>query len=91
MPGPDYDKTTRELIASGLDGDTPCVLVSNAGCSNQQQHLLTVSELGSLSRVAPPAILIVGNVVRHVPAQSAKYVAAALAAISKQTERPSAQ
>jgi uroporphyrin-III C-methyltransferase len=66
MPGPDYQKTMRELIASGLDGRTPCLIVSNAGRGNQQQHLLTVSELGSLSGVAAPAVLIVGEVVRHL-------------------------
>jgi len=64
MPGPDYGATARELLRLGLDESTPCAVVSNAGRDQQQTRFLVVSELESLSGVAPPAVLVVGKVVR---------------------------
>jgi len=64
MPGPDYGATARELMRLGLDESTPCAVVSNAGREQQQSKLVALSELESLTGVAPPAVLIAGRVVR---------------------------
>lgn len=67
MPGPDYARTARDLIASGIDPATPCVLVSHAGRATQQVRFLSVEGLPSLSqrRVLSPAVLIVGRVAQR--------------------------
>lgn len=68
MPGPDYSRTARELAQSGLEPSTPCAVVSNAGRTNQQTHLLTLAELASVQGIPAPALLIVGEVAReHLP------------------------
>ena len=68
MPGPDYSRTARELAQSGLEASTPCAVVSNAGRTNQQTHLLTLAELASVQGIPAPALLIVGEVAReHLP------------------------
>jgi len=65
MPGPDYGQTARQLIASGLDGNTPCVLVSNAGRATQQICYQTIADLPFVTGIAAPAVLIVGEVARN--------------------------
>jgi siroheme synthase len=64
MPGPDYGKTVEELLQLGLTGTTPCALVSNACRKEQQVRFLSLFELQFTSRVAAPAVLIVGEVAR---------------------------
>jgi uroporphyrin-III C-methyltransferase len=67
MPGPDYSKTAHELIQAGVDANTPCLLVSKAGRSDEQKCSLVLRDLPFADGVAAPAILIVGEVTR-VPA-----------------------
>lgn len=62
MPGPDYGRTARELIESGLESKTPCAVVSNAGRSNQEVRHLTLAGLNKARGIAAPALLIVGKV-----------------------------
>jgi len=64
MPGPDYGRTAQKLIASGLDANTPCVLVSNAARSTEQVCSMTISDLPFAAGIAAPAVLIVGEVAR---------------------------
>jgi uroporphyrin-III C-methyltransferase len=64
MPGPDYSTTVEELVELGLSGTTPCALISNACRREQQVRFLTLFELQFTSRVAAPAVLIVGEVAR---------------------------
>ncbi len=64
MPGPDYGRTARELMQSGLAPSTPCAVVSNAGRAQQQTRFLTVAELISAQGIPAPALLIVGEVAR---------------------------
>lgn len=64
MPGPDYSQTARQLLDSGLDANTPCLLVSNAGRASQQLCRLTISDLPFAIGITPPAVLIVGEVAR---------------------------
>ncbi|HZU32903.1 MAG TPA: uroporphyrinogen-III C-methyltransferase [Candidatus Angelobacter sp.] len=64
MPGPDYNRTARELRESGVPAEMPCVLVSHAGRSSEQRCFTTLMELPRL-KVAAPALLIVGEVARQ--------------------------
>ncbi len=64
MPGPDYKRTVRDLIESGVDAGTPCVVVSNAGRKSEEIRYLSLAALSSASGIAAPAILIVGEVAR---------------------------
>lgn len=64
MPGPSYGQTARQLMDSGLDPNTPCVLVSNAGRKTQQVCYMTISDLPFAIGIASPAVLIVGEVAR---------------------------
>jgi siroheme synthase len=52
------------LIASGLDANTPCVLVSNAARSTEQVCYMNISDLPFAIGIAAPAVLIVGDVAR---------------------------
>jgi len=68
MPGPDYGRTARELMNSGLEPGTPSAVVSNAGRENEQTRFLTLAELVSVKGIPAPALLIVGEVAReHSP------------------------
>jgi len=64
MPGPDYAQTAQQLVDSGLDANTPCVLVSNAGRPAQQVCYTTISDLPFAIGIAAPAVLLVGEVAR---------------------------
>jgi uroporphyrin-III C-methyltransferase len=62
MPGPDYSNTAKGLAESGLQQETPCAVVSNAGRANEKVLYLTLGELGSVQAIPAPAVLIVGEV-----------------------------
>jgi len=64
MPGPDYSLTAQQLLDAGLDANTPCVLVSNAGRRTQQICYMTISDLPFAIGIAAPAVLLVGEVAR---------------------------
>lgn len=61
MPGPDYGRTALDLVEQGIDAATPCTLVSNACCPNQQVRHLSLGDLGSAEGIVAPAVLIVGR------------------------------
>ena len=71
MPGPDYGKTARELIEAGVEGDMPCLLVSNAGRANEQVCFMELQDVQLVDGVKAPALLIVGEVARHIPSETA--------------------
>ncbi len=55
-----------KLIASGKDPQTPTAVVANAAATNQQTitaTLATIADAASAAAIAPPAIVIVGDVV----------------------------
>jgi len=64
MPGPHYESVRTRLQAAGVSGETPCVLVSGASRGAQRTHKTTVQGLATVPPLAPPAILIVGDVTR---------------------------
>ena len=65
MPGPDYGETAHQLMAMGLDEDTPCALIAQASSRQQQVRFLELSNLHSVAGVSAPALLIVGEVTRR--------------------------
>ncbi|HEY2498834.1 MAG TPA: uroporphyrinogen-III C-methyltransferase [Candidatus Angelobacter sp.] len=72
MPGPDYGKTARELMESGVDASTPCAVVSNAGRKQEQVRFLNLSELSRINGIQAPALLIVGEVARNTSEDATK-------------------
>jgi uroporphyrin-III C-methyltransferase len=62
MPGPDYGRTAKELMDSGIEDSTPCVVVSNACRPSQQVRFLSLAELAFAQGILAPAVLIVGRV-----------------------------
>jgi uroporphyrin-III C-methyltransferase len=66
MPGRDYGSLASNLIAAGLQSNTPCAVVSSAGCPSQQVRWTTLSRLAELVLPAP-ALLIVGRCAVPLP------------------------
>ena len=64
MPGAAYAELASTLVESGLDPQTPCVIVACAARKSQQMYWTDIAGLGRLSAVDAPALLIVGWVVR---------------------------
>jgi uroporphyrin-III C-methyltransferase len=62
MPGPNYGKTARELMAMGIAASMPCAVVSNACRDNEEVRFMVLADLESATGIAAPAVLIVGRV-----------------------------
>jgi uroporphyrin-III C-methyltransferase / precorrin-2 dehydrogenase / sirohydrochlorin ferrochelatase len=69
MPGGHEDDLARQLLASGLAADTPCLVVASATRANEQVVDTTLGDLPGLQKLPAPAILLIGvnpaNRVRH--------------------------
>jgi uroporphyrin-III C-methyltransferase len=63
MPGSDFASLRAELTASGLDEDTPCLLVSQAARPEQSMLRTSLRELVTVESLPAPAILIIGTAV----------------------------
>jgi uroporphyrin-III C-methyltransferase len=64
MPGQNYSDVAAKLKAAGLAGETPCAVISRATTTQQRTHICTISELQSSPKLAAPALVVVGEVVR---------------------------
>jgi uroporphyrin-III C-methyltransferase len=64
MPGQKYSEIAARLRASGLAGTTPCAIISRATTTQQRTHRTTIADLSSAPPLAPPTLLVVGEVVR---------------------------
>lgn len=64
MPGGCYREISRQMIASGMSRETPCLIVSNACRSNQELLWTDLEGLPSVESPEAPAVLIVGSVAR---------------------------
>ncbi len=62
MPGPTYAAISNDLRSAGLVGSTPCVIVSCATRKDEKICRTTLAELPNVPHLAPPTVLIVGNV-----------------------------
>jgi uroporphyrin-III C-methyltransferase len=60
MPGHDYARLQKQLLASGVDPETPCLLVSRAMRPGESFHAIVVGHLSLAPRVSAPAVLLVG-------------------------------
>jgi len=60
MPGRDLQSLQQELLENGMDGATPCLVISQAARPGQGVVRMTIRDLGSLPRAAAPSVLIVG-------------------------------
>ena len=61
------DPISTELQAAGLPGDTPAALIYRATWPNQQIYpgtLATLPETARTNKVKPPALVVIGSVVR---------------------------
>jgi len=64
MPGQNYGELAARLITSGLNGETPCAIISRATTSQQKTHCTTLSRLHTAPRLDSPTLIVVGEVVR---------------------------
>jgi uroporphyrin-III C-methyltransferase len=64
MPGSGYREISRRLKAAGFASETPCAIISRATTPEQRIHRTTVSDLHQAPKLASPALLVVGEVVR---------------------------
>ena len=62
MPNGRYREIAEQAMAAGLSPRTPCLIVSNASCRQQQMQWTDIAGLALLSQPEAPAILIVGEV-----------------------------
>ena len=83
MPGRDAQAMVDKLAAAGVPRKTPCALISRASTPAQQTTLTTLEKLPGVATEAKPALLILGDVVRHArqgrvdwPAFSASFLPA---------------
>jgi uroporphyrin-III C-methyltransferase len=60
MPGHDYARLQEQLLASGVDPGTPCLLISRAMRPGESFHATVVGHLSLAPRVSAPSILLVG-------------------------------
>lgn len=67
MPGRRFDLLANELIAAGIDGNTPCVAVSKATTPDERVTRTTLAGLGSVGEdaVGPaPVLLLIGHAIQ---------------------------
>jgi uroporphyrin-III C-methyltransferase len=89
MPGPNYSKMAHELMASGVGADMPCLLVSNAGRSDEKTCSFILQDLLSAGPVETPAIMIVGRVAGRATGETEKDLNSLLApAITALNDKP---
>jgi uroporphyrin-III C-methyltransferase len=70
MPGQNYTELAAKLKAAGLDGQTPCAVISRATTASQSIHRTTIAELRLAPHLASPTLLVVGEVVRFAKAEA---------------------
>jgi uroporphyrin-III C-methyltransferase/precorrin-2 dehydrogenase/sirohydrochlorin ferrochelatase len=75
MPGGHEAQLAQELMAGGLDGATPCVVVSRATRVDERVVETTVGELPQIGSLPAPAILLIGVLPVPKPASpSEKFI-----------------
>jgi uroporphyrin-III C-methyltransferase len=60
MPGHDYARLQQQLLASGVDPETPCLLISRAMRPGESFQATVAGQLSLAPRVSAPSILLVG-------------------------------
>jgi uroporphyrin-III C-methyltransferase len=65
MPGHRYSAITDKLRSAGLQGETPCAIISQATTSKQQVWATSINKLGDAPHLPAPTLLVIGGVLRH--------------------------
>jgi uroporphyrin-III C-methyltransferase len=68
MPGRNDSQLAAKLQNAGVPADTPCAIISRSTTSEQKTYRTTISALFQAPPLAPPALLVVGDVVRYADA-----------------------
>ncbi|MFZ3262820.1 MAG: uroporphyrinogen-III C-methyltransferase [Terriglobales bacterium] len=63
MPGQNYREMASRLTSAGLNGVTPCAIISRATTKYQRTHRTTVRDLHRSPQLPSPTLLVVGEVV----------------------------
>jgi uroporphyrin-III C-methyltransferase len=64
MPGRNFRLLADELVASGVDAQTPCVAVSKASTPAEQVHFTTLSLLEDDAVGPAPVLLLIGHAIQ---------------------------
>jgi uroporphyrin-III C-methyltransferase len=64
MPGRNFRLLADELVASGIDADTPCVAVSKASTAEEQVHRTTLKNIEGEAIGPAPVLLLIGRAIR---------------------------
>jgi len=64
MPGRRFRLLADELIASGIEAETPCVAVSKASTPQELTHCTTLAALADEAVGPAPVILLIGQAIR---------------------------
>jgi uroporphyrin-III C-methyltransferase len=64
MPGRRFRTLADDLVASGLDAETPCVAISNATTPNEEVYASTLAEIGDDEVGPAPVILLIGYAIK---------------------------
>ena len=64
MPGRRFRQLADELIASGIDGDTPCIAVSNATTKDERVLRTTLAVIDDEAVGPAPVLLLIGDAIR---------------------------
>jgi len=92
MPGQNYSEVSAKLRAAGLADETPCAVISRATTPQQQTHRSTIAGLTGSPKLAAPALLIVGEVVRFAdPVALAQQFAASSVSTVNEGSIPAAR
>lgn len=67
MPGQDYAQLASQLMAAGLQGQTPCTVVSSAWLPSQRVLRTKLAALGDAPALSSPALVIVGRCANALP------------------------
>jgi len=62
MPGKDYARLARELLAAGFSADLPCLAVSKVSTPEQSDLRTTLGEFQTAAPLESPTVLLVGRV-----------------------------
>jgi len=67
MPGQDQSELAAQLVAAGLERQTPCAIVSSAARQSQQVRWTNVASLSHTPALPAPSVLIVGQCAAALP------------------------
>ncbi len=64
MPGRRFRALADDLIADGIDADTPCVAVSKASTPSQHVHATTLAKIDDINIGPAPVLLLIGYAIQ---------------------------